>query len=130
MVNNIGKAIVNMISIKIEGNKAHSICYKDLWLTKRQLENLVYQGIESHNITKLRVGAGDALTDANGENDKAIADAYYGNRFYVSGLAPPPPPPPPEQRYWQNRETANIGLVSSVGRAQAGGRRSQAQIPL
>ena len=32
----------------------------------------------------------------------------------------------PEQRYWQNRETANIGLVSSVGRAparQSGGRR-------
>ena len=26
---------------------------------------------------------------------------------------------PPEQRYWQNRETANIGLVSSVGRAPA-----------
>ena len=37
-----------------------------------------------------------------------------------------PPPPPPEQRYWQNRETANIGRVSSVGRApahQSGGRR-------
>ena len=33
---------------------------------------------------------------------------------------------PPEQRYWQNRETANIWLVSSVGRAlvrQSGGRR-------
>ena len=32
----------------------------------------------------------------------------------------------PEQRYWQNRETANIGLVSSVGREparQSGGRR-------
>ena len=32
----------------------------------------------------------------------------------------------PEQRYWQNRETANIWLVSSVGRAparQSGGRR-------
>ena len=26
---------------------------------------------------------------------------------------------PPEQRYWQNRETANIGLVSSVGWAPA-----------
>ena len=24
---------------------------------------------------------------------------------------------PPEQRYWQSRETANIGLVSSVGRS-------------
>ena len=34
--------------------------------------------------------------------------------------------PPPEQRYWQNRETANVGLDSSVGRAparQSGGRR-------
>ena len=33
---------------------------------------------------------------------------------------------PPEQRYWQNRETANVGLDSSVGRApvrQSGGRR-------
>ena len=31
----------------------------------------------------------------------------------------------PEQRYWQNRETANVGLNSSVGRAparQSGGR--------
>ena len=26
---------------------------------------------------------------------------------------------PHEQRYWQNRESANIGLVSSVGRAPA-----------
>ena len=33
---------------------------------------------------------------------------------------------PPEQRYWQNRKTASIGLVSSVGKAparQSGGRR-------
>ena len=26
---------------------------------------------------------------------------------------------PPEERYWQNRETTNIGLVTSVGRAPA-----------
>ena len=40
--------------------------------------------------------------------------------------APPPPPHLPEQRNLQNRETANIGLVSSVGRAparQSGGRK-------
>ena len=33
---------------------------------------------------------------------------------------------PPEQRYWQNMETVNVGLDSSVGRAparQSGGRR-------
>ena len=37
-------------------------------------------------------------------------------------LAPPPPPPPAPNKgtvYWQNRETANIGLVSSVGTAPA-----------
>ena len=39
--------------------------FKDLWLTKNQLENMAYQGIESYNVTKLRIGAGDAVTDAN-----------------------------------------------------------------
>ena len=56
--------------------------FKDLWLIKRQLENLAYQGIESDNITKLRVGAGDGIPAANGGKYKAIADAF-GNRFYV-----------------------------------------------
>ena len=76
------------ISIEIEGNEVYSLddadvhnCFKDLWLIKYQLENLAYQGIESDNITKLRVGAGEAITDANGGKDKAIADTY-GNRFY------------------------------------------------
>ena len=59
-------------------------CYKDLWLIKRQLETLAYQGIESYNLTNLRVGAGDADADAdanlNGGQDKAIADAY-GDRL-------------------------------------------------
>ena len=39
-----------------------------------------------------------------------------------------PPTPLPEQRYGQNRETANVGQDSSVGRAparQSGGCRSQ-----
>ena len=50
-------------------------CYKDLWLIKCQLKNLAYEGIESYNVTKLRVGAGDAITDANGGRDNAIVDA-------------------------------------------------------
>ena len=90
MVNNTGRAIIKKISIKIEGNEVHVYsldgadvynCFKDLWLIKRQLENLAYQGIESH--TKLQVGAGDALTDANEGKDQAIADASGINRFYV-----------------------------------------------
>ena len=89
LVNNIGRAIIKEMSIKIEGNEVYSLddadvynCYKDLWLVKHQLENLAYQGIESDNITKLRVDASDAVADANGGKDSAIAKAY-GNRFYV-----------------------------------------------
>ena len=54
--------------------------FKDLWLTKNQLENMAYQGIESYNVTKLRIGAGDAVTDANNGKHKALADTY-NNRF-------------------------------------------------
>ena len=60
--------------------------FKDLWLIKRQLENLAYQGIELDDtcITtcKLKIGAGDSIPTANNGKDKAIADAF-GNRFYV-----------------------------------------------
>ena len=48
--------------------------YNVLWWTKNQLENMAYQGIESYNVTKLRIGAGDAITDANNGKYKAIAN--------------------------------------------------------
>ena len=58
MMNNIGRAIIKKISIKIEGNEVYSLddadvynVFKDLWLTKNQLENMAYQGIESYNVT-------------------------------------------------------------------------------
>ena len=53
-----------------------------------------------------------------------LAKGQYMVEWLLTGTRPQLPPPP--QRYWQNRETANIGLVSSVGRAparQSGGRR-------
>ena len=46
--------------------------------------------------------------------------------FWVVNSSKKEAPGAPEQRYWQNRETANVGLDSSVGRAparQSGGRR-------
>ena len=56
MMSNIDRAIIKTISIKIEGNEVYSLdvadvynVFKDLWLTKNQLENMVYQGIESYN---------------------------------------------------------------------------------
>ena len=49
-----------------------------------------------------------------------------GYRFYINLDEQRKLTGAPEQRYWQNRETANVGLDSSVGRAparQSGGRR-------
>ena len=89
LVQNIGRAAVKKLTIKVSGNEVMSIddsdvyyCYQDLWKTAREQENAQYQGIDTtadRNATKLRVGAGDG---ANVAADQAIA-AAYGNRFFV-----------------------------------------------
>ena len=96
IVNNIGRAIVKKITIKIEGNEVFSLddadifhCYKDMWLPKDQLMNMVYQGYHlnkdgtvADNIGKLRVNAGDKVANKNDGQDQAIALAY-DNRFCI-----------------------------------------------
>ena len=89
LVQNIGRAVVKKLTIKISGNEVMSIddsdvyyCYQDLWKTALEREKAQYQGIDTttdRNVTKLRVGAGDAADVAV---DQAIATAY-GNRFFV-----------------------------------------------
>ena len=89
LVQNIGRAIVKKITIRISGNEIMSIddadvfyCYQDLWKTARERANAQYQGIDTstaRTVTKLRVGAGAGV---NVTADLAIA-AAYGNRFYV-----------------------------------------------
>jgi hypothetical protein len=90
VVQNLGRAIVKKIAIKISGNEVMSLddcdvynCYLDLWKSPQERRNLHYQGIDTTNnwnTTKLRVGAADG--DATIQNDKAIAD-LYGNRFCI-----------------------------------------------
>ena len=89
LIQNIGRAVVKKLTIKIYGNEVMSIddsdvyyCYQDLWKNAIEREKAQYQSIDTtadRNVTKLRVGAGDA---ANVAVDQAIATAY-GNRFFV-----------------------------------------------
>ena len=90
VVQNIGRAIVKKLTIKISGNKVMSIddsdifhCYNDLWKTAPERVKGHYQGIDASDnreTTRIRVGAG------NGESgvaaDKVIADAF-GDRFFT-----------------------------------------------
>ena len=90
LVQNIGRAIVKKIVIKISGHEVATIddsdiyhCYTDLWKTSQERDNAQYQGIDTsddRNIIALRVGAEDAV--ATVVEDKAVADTF-GNRFYI-----------------------------------------------
>ena len=89
IVQNLGRALVKKITIKLDGNEVMSIdncdvyhCYMDLWKTAQERQNLQYQGIDTsrnQNVTKLRLKATDGVERAA---DKAIAKAYQ-NRYYI-----------------------------------------------
>jgi len=87
IVNNLGRAIVKKISIKMEGNEVFCLddadrylCFKDLWMSAKERKNANYQGIQSTNTAAIRVGAGNAV--AATQPDASIA-AAYGPRFFI-----------------------------------------------
>ena len=90
VVQNLGRAIVKKLTIKISGNEVMSIddsdvfhCYNDLWKTAPERANGHYQGIDAsdnRNTTRIRVGAGNRHSSVVA--DKAIADAFV-DRFFT-----------------------------------------------
>lgn len=87
MVNNIGRAIVEKVVVKLNGREVFSMnnpsvlnVYKDLWKSENWRKNNAFQGIEHENVTKLRVGAADA-SDSNGKQN-AVAKAL-GSRYWI-----------------------------------------------
>ena len=92
LVSNIGRAIIKKLAVKFEGNEILSIddfdmfaCYRDLWKTKSEKRNAMWQGIISNggctnNCIKLRINAPDK--DASNQQDNAIADTY-GDKFIL-----------------------------------------------
>ena len=92
LVSNIGRAIVQKLAVRFEGNEILCIddfdifaCYRDLWKMRSEKINAVRQGIISidgytENCMKLRINAGEKSTTP--AKDKAIADAY-GNKFII-----------------------------------------------
>ena len=91
VVQNLGRAIVKKLTMKISGNEVMSIddsdvfhCYNDLlWKTAPERANGHYQGIDAsdnRNTTRIRVGAENG--DPGVVADKAIANAF-GDRFFT-----------------------------------------------
>ena len=74
-MSNIGRAIIQKLVVKFEGEDILCIddfdifaCYRDLWKTKSEMKNAIRQGIISIdsdltlNCMKLRINAGDKST--------------------------------------------------------------------
>ena len=86
IVNNLGRAIVSKLEVKLEGRSIYTLdssdvflCYQDLWKTTNERSNAVYQGIQSETLRKIRINAGDKGTAAK---DVAIG-TMYDNLFCI-----------------------------------------------
>ena len=80
IVNNLGRAIISKLEVKLEGQSVFTLndsdvflCYQDLWKTKTERENAIYQGIQSEAVRKIRINAGDKGAVAK---DVAVGTAY------------------------------------------------------
>ena len=86
IVNNLGRAIVSKIEVKLEGRSIFTLddsdvflCYQDLWKTTNERSNAAYQGIQTEAVRKIRIDAGDK---GQVVKDVAIGTAY-SNMFCI-----------------------------------------------
>jgi len=88
VVNNLGRALKSHVRVLYGGETlqdTHRIglyeTYKDLYLSKRERENMLREGISTVNMRKLRTAAGDKVsTDVK---EVALA-AVYGEKYRMS----------------------------------------------
>ena len=86
IVNNLGRAIVSKLEVKLEGRSIFTLddsdvflCYQDLWKTSQERSNAVYQGIQTEAVRTIRIDSGDKGTSTK---DVVIGTAY-SNLFCI-----------------------------------------------
>ena len=89
VVQNLGRAIVKEITIKLDSREIFSLTdsdifytYVDLWLSKNERDDLAYQGIQSELLSKSQLGAQNGANTAANASIQAIVKTYR-NRFYI-----------------------------------------------
>ena len=100
LVSNIGRYIIKKLAVKFEGHDIVSVddfdifaCYQDLWKTKSEKRNVIWQGIISNsgctnNCIKLRINAGDK------SGIRTITPRTITPRTITPGQIPPGQLPP------------------------------------
>ena len=87
VVNNVGRYLIKKFVVKIGPETVFSLDdynlfmnYKDLWLTKEQRDNMIFQGIQTNSLNKLRSNAKDALKTNLFDN---LMNTIYGNKYKI-----------------------------------------------
>ena len=85
VVNNLGRNLIRKLVIKWGPEIIQSIDYynlfytfKDLWETKEKRANMIFQGVQSENLRKLRSG----VTGTNDSEDK-ILKLIFSNKYKI-----------------------------------------------
>ena len=87
VVSNIGRYLIKKLSIKIGAETVFILDdynlfmnYRELWLTKTQRDNMIFQGIQSNNLNRLRSGASNAVKTNAFDN---MLFSIYKNKYKI-----------------------------------------------
>ena len=82
---NVGRNLIRKLVVKIGGEIVYDLSnynifmkYKDLWLTKEQRENRIFQGIQSSKLRKVRSGI--EVTDSTNEK---LLYTIFGKKYKI-----------------------------------------------
>ena len=88
LVQNVSRALVDKLIVKfastiIQDTTSYGIykTFEDLFLSKDERENMLREGIQSDDLNKLRLGAGDKDTSNAGRN---TLNAVYGTKYRIN----------------------------------------------
>lgn len=89
VVNNLGRNLVSKLVVKwgpetilqIDNYDLYAT-FKDLWLSEKQRNNMVFQGIQSANLRALRSGVTEANVTGETANEKTLNDVF-GEKYKI-----------------------------------------------
>ena len=89
LVQNVSRALVSKMTVKFGGTTLEETVdydvyktFQDLFLPGKKRDNMVPEGIQSEDLSKIRSGAGDAKT--SGVDAEKILNGIYGKKYRIN----------------------------------------------
>ena len=89
LVQNVSRALVSKMTVKFGGTTLEETVdydiyktFQDLFLPGEKRDNMVCEGIQSEDLSKIRSGAGDAKT--SGVDAEKILNGIYGKKYRIN----------------------------------------------